>query len=122
MRDQTSVQTRLSSDIGPAQEGIAMDELPVGAVVDVETGSHTYRLENCGEGKVLIAGHPLYCPEPLLVDLHGSVGGEPMLKMSYIGRGMKMAFQHPRFGVVLTSRVRAIREQMSPGIWKESLA
>ena len=91
-------------------EGVAMDELSVGAMVEVETGHHTYRVENRGGGKVLISGHPVYCPEPVLVDLHGSIGGATMIKMWFIGRGLKMEFRHPEFGVIRTSRAQNIRE------------
>ncbi|MGH9592513.1 MAG: hypothetical protein ACRD5L_05435, partial [Bryobacteraceae bacterium] len=45
-----------------AQDGIALDDLAVGAMVELETGHHTYRFENLGEGKILISGHPTYCP------------------------------------------------------------
>jgi hypothetical protein len=91
-------------------EGFAVDEMPVGAVLEVETGHSTYRVENRGEGKVLISGHPTYCPEPVVVDLHGSVGGGALLKIWFIEPGSKMEFQHPTFGVVRTSRVRSVRE------------
>jgi hypothetical protein len=93
------------------EEGVDLCDLPVGAVLEVETGHHTYRVENRGDGKVLIAGHPQYCPEPVLVDLHGSIGEGSMLKMWFIGRGMRMEFRHPQFGPVWTSRVREIRER-----------
>ena len=90
-------------------QGIALDELPIGAVVDVETGHNTYRLENRGEGKALISGHPMYCPEPVLVDFHGSAGPST-LKMWLIEPGLKMEFQHPTFGIVRTSRIRSVRQ------------
>lgn len=82
-------------------------------MVEVETGHTTYHLENRGDGKVLISGHPEYCPEPVLVDFQGSVGGGALLKMWRIEPGLKMAFEHPKFGVVRTSRVRSIR-QLAP--------
>jgi hypothetical protein len=89
--------------------GVAFDELPVGAVVEVETGHSTYTLENRGDGKALISGHPTYCPEPVLVELHGSVGPS-MLKMWLIEPGLKLEFRHPVFGVIRTSRVRSVRQ------------
>jgi hypothetical protein len=33
-------------------EGIDLDELPVGAVLEIETSHHTYLLENRGEGRL----------------------------------------------------------------------
>ncbi len=87
-----------------------MEELPVGAVVQVETGHSTYFVENRGEGQALISGHPTYCPSPVLVDFHGSVGSPNILKIWAIEPGLKMEFHHPQFGVIRTSRVRSARE------------
>ena len=55
--------------------GVTLDELPVGAVVNVETANTLYRIENRGEGEALISGHPEICPEPVLVNFHGSTWG-----------------------------------------------
>jgi len=93
-----------------AQDGIALDDLAVGAVVEVETGHTTYRVENRGDGKILISGHPQYCPEPVLVELHGSTSSHAILKFRFIGRGLHLEFRHPTLGVVRTSRIKAIRE------------
>jgi hypothetical protein len=91
--------------------GVGLDELPVGAVLDVETANHLYRIENRGDGEVLISGHPEICPDPVLVNFHGSTWGTPMLKLRFIGREMSMEFHHPDKGVVRTSRVRDIQER-----------
>lgn len=93
------------------QGGVALDELPVGAILDVETANNRYRIENRGEGEVLISGHPDICPAPVLVDFHGSTWGRAMLKVGFIGREMSMEFRHPERGIVRTSRVQEIREQ-----------
>jgi len=95
--------------IAPESEGIDIDALPIGARLEVETGHSRYLLENRGQGQMLISGHPLYCPEPILIDFQGSVGGPVLLKMWHIEPGMKMAFRHPELGEVRTSRVRSIR-------------
>jgi hypothetical protein len=100
----------LESPLLKSEDGVYLDELPLGAVIDVETAHRTYRIENRGKGKALISGHPTYCPEPILVDLHGSTNGGAMLKMGFIGRGMRIEFQHPERGVIFTSTVREIRE------------
>jgi len=96
--------------------GVGLDELPIGAVVDVETANHLYRIENRGDGEVLISGHPKICPAPVRVSFHGSTWGTPMLKLRFIGRDMSMEFRHPEQGVVRTSRVRDIRERTSSGV------
>jgi hypothetical protein len=91
--------------------GVGLDELPIGAVVHVETANHLYRIENRGDGEVLISGHPEICPAPVLVRFHGSTWGTPMLKLRFIGRDMTMEFRHPKQGIVRTSRVRDIRQR-----------
>ena len=100
---------KLESPIPPArlsppayEEGVNIDELPVGAMLEVETGHTTYLLENRRDGKVLISGHPEYCPEPIEVEFQGSIGGTALLKIWRIEPGMKMAFRHPKFGMVRT--------------------
>lgn len=90
--------------------GVALDALPLGTVLHVQTMNHLYRLENRGEGEVIISGHPQFCPEPVLVHLHGSTWGTPMIRTRFIGRGLKMEFNHPDCGIVLTSWVREIQE------------
>jgi hypothetical protein len=90
------------------EEGVFLDDLAVGAVVEVVTGHHTYHVENRGGGAVLISGHPVYCPEPVLMWLHGSVSDSHVIKMWFIGRGMRLELRHPTLGLVQTSRVREI--------------
>jgi hypothetical protein len=90
-------------------DGVDVQDLPIGAVLEVETGHTKYVLENRGQGQVVLSGHPQYCPEPVLVKFHGSIGGQALLKMGRIEPGMKMAFQHPKFGSIRTSNVRSIR-------------
>ena len=96
--------------------GVGLDELPIGAVLDVQTANTLYRIENRGDGEVLISGHPEICPEPVLVSFHGSTWGTPMLKLRFIGRDMRMEFHHPEKGVVRTSRVREIHEQTAASV------
>lgn len=90
--------------------GLYLDDLPVGSAVNVETGHHTYHIENRGDGKALIQGHPKYCPEPVEVELLGSTRGGAMLKMGFIGIGLRMEFLHPSLGMISTSRVVAIHQ------------
>ena len=90
--------------------GVGLDELPLGAVLDVQTVNNLYRIENRGDGEVLISGHPEICPTPVLVNFHGSTWGTPMLKVRFIGREMRMEFRHPERGIVRTSPVQEIHE------------
>lgn len=97
-------------------EGVSQDVLSIGAVLDVRTRHHLYRIVNREAGKFLIAGHPEYCPKPVLVQFHGSTWGGSMIKNSYIGRGMCMEFRHPVHGVIITSPVEQIMERSDGGL------
>ena len=90
--------------------GVWLNNLPTGAVLEMETKNRLYRLENRGDGRMLISGHPQHCPEPLLVKVNGSTWGKSMLKLRFIGRGMHLEYRHPTRGLIRTSRIREIRE------------
>ena len=94
--------------------GVNVNELPPGALLEVETQYHTYRVEYHCDGEMTISGHPEFCPDPVRVHLAGSTWGTPMIKVRFIGRGMKMEFIHPELGIIQTSRVRDVRELPSP--------
>jgi|SRR5690349_11364025 len=79
--------------------GVGLDELTLGTVVHVETANHLYRIENRGDGEVLISGHPTICRAPVLVSFYGSTWGTSMLKLRFIGRDMNMEFRHRSRGV-----------------------
>ncbi|MGH9646764.1 MAG: hypothetical protein ACRD4E_08115 [Bryobacteraceae bacterium] len=101
--------------------GVSLDELPVGAVLDVQTANTLYRVDNRGDGEVLISGHPEICPTPVLVVFYGSTWGTPMLKLRFVGREMKMEFFHPEKGIVRTSRVRDIHERTASRVNETAL-
>jgi hypothetical protein len=96
-----------------AKGGVDLDELPVGAVLDVETENTRYHIENRGGGDILISGNRDICPEPVLVNFYGSIWGTSILKLRFIGRELRMEFWHPVRGIVWTSPVREIRNGLS---------
>jgi hypothetical protein len=89
--------------------GVYLDSLPEGEILEVETQNHWYTIVNRGEGRVLIWGHPKFCPSPTLVRIEGSTWGGSMLKSRFIGRGMRLEFRHPSFRTITTSRIVEIR-------------
>jgi hypothetical protein len=91
--------------------GVSLRDLPKGTVVEIETQNRVYTLVSCGEGDALLHGHPMFCPEPVLVSIHGSTWGGSMLKDRFIGRGMHLEFGHPDYeGPIVTSRIVDIRQ------------
>jgi len=94
----------------PEPEGISLDDLAVGATLEVETAHHVYHLQNLGDGRVLICGHPEYCPDPIQVDMIGSTWGGYLPRLRFFGKGARLEFYHPVRGFVRTSHIVNIRE------------
>jgi len=91
--------------------GVYLESLPEGTVLEMQTKNHQYRILNQGRGgHVLISGHPEFCPSPLRARINGSTWGGSMLKMGFIGRGMRLEFVPARGKVITTSRVIDVRE------------
>lgn len=92
------------------QEGVNVRELTNGAVVEIDTAHCHYRLVKRDATHVSISGHPMYCPEPVEVEIEGSYGGNTpsMPNPGFIGRGMRLVFKHPHYDLVTTSRIREI--------------
>jgi hypothetical protein len=90
------------------EDGVYLDDLQEGAVVELETAHHHYRIEKCDHAKAVISGHPTFCPEPITVQIEGSTRSGLPSKPGFIGRGMHLIFEHPVFHSVATSRIREI--------------
>ena len=108
VRAQTLVAVHMTLEV-EQEQGVALDELAIGAVVEFKTGHHTYRVENFGDGRVLMSGHPKYCPEPVAVYLYGSMADDRTSRVRFIGQGMRVEFRHPTLGEIRTSRVEEIK-------------
>jgi hypothetical protein len=89
--------------------GVHLDDLVEGMVLEVETQHHEYTIVNRGGGQALICGHPKYCPDPVAVRIDGSTWGGSMLKVRYIGRGMRLEFRHPVYNTIFTSCIVEVR-------------
>lgn len=91
--------------------GVNLAQLPPGTVLEVETQNRAYIIDYRGAGQAFISGHPVFCPEPVLVNIHGSTWGGSMLKERYIGRGMRLEFGHPDHEPITTSVIVDVREK-----------
>lgn len=94
--------------------GVHLDDLSEGEVLEVETQHHEYTIVNRGGGHALICGHPKYCPDPVSVRIDGSTWGGSMLKVRYIGRGMRLEFRHPVYNTIITSHIVEVRTANQP--------
>ena len=89
--------------------GVNLYEVPPGTVLEVETRNRVYTIVHKAWGKVLISGHPEFCPDPVEVQIHGSTWGGSMIINHYLGRGMHLEFWHPAHQVILTSCIVDVR-------------
>jgi hypothetical protein len=89
--------------------GVYVNDLPAGAILEIETERHRYTIVNHIGGHALISGHPTFCPEPIPVRIEGSTWGGSMVKLGFIGLGMHLTFRHPTYHTITTSRIVEIR-------------
>lgn len=83
--------------------------LPTGKALLIQTKNTLYRLEKREDG-FYISGNARFCPEPLKAYIHGSTWGGSMLKMGWVGRGMRLEFSTDLHPSVLTTEIREITE------------
>ena len=93
--------------------GVHLRDVVPGTVLEVRTQNREYTIEYQGSGQALISGHPVFCPEPVLVNIHGSTWGGSMLKERFIGRGMCLEFAPPANQAITTSMIVEVRETRS---------
>lgn len=91
--------------------GVHLSQLSPGTILEVETQNRAYTIDYRGSGQAMISGHPVFCPEPVLVNIHGSTWGGSMLKERFIGRGMRLEFAHPNYEPITTSVILEVREK-----------
>ena len=95
--------------------GVFLERLPPWTVLQIDTQHHSYTAVMLGNNSAFLSGHPIYCPEPVLVSIAGSTWGGSMLKLRFVGRGMHLEFHHPSYRMpIITSPIREIRECRRP--------
>jgi hypothetical protein len=89
--------------------GVHLRDVQPGTVLEVTTQNRAYIILYQGWDRALISGHPVFCPEPVPVTIHGSTWGGSMLKARFIGRGMRLEFGHPAYQPIRTSVILNVR-------------
>jgi hypothetical protein len=105
--------------------GVFLNELQPRTVLQIQTQHHCYTALFLGDNQALIWGHPEFCPQPVPVAIAGSTWGGTMLKVRYVGRGMRLEFHHPGYRTpIVTSPIREINEHrpLTPEPAEQSLA
>jgi len=96
-----------------AAQGVYLKDLAEGAVLDIETQLCHYRLVKGADTHVRLSGHPMFCPEPIEVNIEGSIARRESLVPSpgFIGRGMYLVYKDPGFDrIITTSRILDVRK------------
>jgi hypothetical protein len=91
--------------------GVHLQDLAPGTVLEVRTENRAYTILYKGWDQALISGHPVFCPQPVPVTIHGSTWGGSMIKMRYIGRGMRLEFGYPECDPIRTSVIVDVRSR-----------
>jgi hypothetical protein len=83
--------------------------LPEGSTVHVRTRNTLYLIEKRPDG-TYISGNARFCPTPTKCSVHGSTWGGSMLKVGWIGVGMRLEFSVEGDGrTVTTSEIQDVR-------------
>lgn len=93
--------------------GVHLRDLAPGTVLEVRTQNRAYTILYKGWDQALISGHPVFCPQPVPVTIHGSTWGGSMLKTRYIGRGMRLEFGNATSDPIRTSIILEVRSRKS---------
>ena len=85
-------------------------QLATGTRLEMDTVHNHYLIENLGSGRLLISGHPGYCPEPTEVTVRGANFGRSGTRSCCLGPGRRLEFWHPSQQLVMTSRILQVRQ------------
>lgn len=92
--------------------GVFLSDLQPRTVLLIQTQHHCYAAVFLGDNRVLLWGHPKFCPRPVSVSIVGSTWGGTMLKSRFVGRGMRLEFHHPEYSTpIVTSPIQTIDER-----------
>jgi hypothetical protein len=89
--------------------GVWLKDCPVGTVLSVRTKYTAYTLDHRAEGW-FISGHVNHCPVPVPCAVVGSTWGGSMIKLGFIGRGMRLEIVVQAEGMMTTSTIQEITE------------
>jgi len=93
--------------------GVFLNELQPRTILQIHTQHHCYTAVFLGDNQALIWRHPEFCPQPVPVAIAGSTWGGTMLKVRFVGRGMRLEFHHPGYRTpIVTSPIREINERL----------
>jgi hypothetical protein len=91
--------------------GVHLGDVSPGTVLEVRTQNRAYTIVYKGWDQALISGHPVFCPQPVAVTIHGSTWGGSMLKTRFIGRGMRLEFGSAESEAIRTSTILEVRSR-----------
>lgn len=85
-----------------ADGGVWLKDVPVGKMLLVQTNNTLYKIEHREDGW-WIEGNQRFCPIPTKTTISGSTWGGSMLKIGFVGVGMRLEFHLEGFPTLTTS-------------------
>ena len=114
-RPHANLDDRINAAIAQSEVdgGVWLDKLPAGTTLQIKTANRLYLLKKqhstCCERHCLILGHPTYCPNWTACRVAGSTFGGSMLKVGFVGVGMRLEFTTDAHGTITTSVIERVR-------------
>ena len=106
------VSDKINTNVAESQlaGGAHLKKLAVGRALRITTQNRVYMLRKTDQGYT-ICGHPRYCPQPTECVPSGSTWGGSLLRVGFVGRGMRFqAFMRNAEITVTTSVVEEVEE------------
>lgn len=92
-----------------SEDGLFLEGLPAGTVVQADTANHSYRIRMISKTHAEISGHERYCPDPVLVRLTGTQWLDSSISQCYVARGLQLEFVDSEGVGILTSPITRLR-------------
>lgn len=107
-----NLSNQINSNIAQSQieGGVFLKDLRVGSGLEVTTDSRTYIIRKTAPESYAISGHPKFCPTLTPCSISGSTWGGSMLKVGFVGRGMRLEFCTSDFTPITTTTISEISE------------
>lgn len=91
-----------------ADGGVSLKSLEVGKTLMIQPKNTLYLIEKRGEDEFYISGNQRFCPEPTKASIHGSTWGGSMLKIEFVGIGMRLEFSVEGHRAITTSVISSV--------------
>lgn len=92
--DHPNLSPEINKNIADSEknDGLFVSDLPFRSDITFKTKNTTYTLSKESDGTLLISGNDKFCPTLTKCHINGSTWGGSMIKIGWIGVGMRVEF------------------------------